>query len=245
MKYYKIMDGSTFIGAINSNDFLIKNPYSGWLLTSNENLGQLVDYKGQLYRDYWMQPISDGDEQFLLVTIKEIDQEEYNSLIEAINNHQPIEDNDEDEPIEDDTPPPPEEPDELLEYVREGKINEMSRACRATIEAGFDLELHGEIHHFSLTTQDQLNLMSLSAMAQTQSLVPYHADGEAQTFYTSDEINLLMQTATELKIYNITYYNALKAYINTLETIEEIAAITYGTEIPEDYKTDVLKILEG
>lgn len=243
MKYYKIMNGSTFVGAINSNNFVAKNPKTGWLLTSNEILGQFVDYNEQLYRDYWMQPIPNNDEQFLSVTIVEIEQEEYNSLIEAIENHEPIPvEEEEDEPIE--VIEEPTEPDELLEYVREGKINEMSRACRETIEAGFDLDIRGETKHFSLTTQDQLNLISLNLMAQTESLIPYHADGEETTFYTRDEINTIIQTATELKIYNTTYYNALKGYINSLETIVEIGAITYGTPIPEEYKSDVLKVLE-
>jgi hypothetical protein len=120
----------------------------------------------------------------------------------------------------------------------------MSYACRTTIEAGFDLELRGETKHFSLDTQDQLNLISLSAMAQTQSLIPYHADGEECTFYTSEEINEIVETATAFKIYHTTYYNALKTYINALGTIEEIAAITYGVEIPDEYKSDVLKVLE-
>jgi len=55
---------------------------------------------------------------------------------------------------------------------------------------------------------------------------------------------MIIQAATELKVYNTTYYNALKTYINSLETIEEISAITYGTPIPDEYKTDVLKTLE-
>ena len=64
------------------------------------------------------------------------------------------------------------------------------------------------------------------------------------TFYTSNEINEIIQTATELKIYNTTYFNALKGYINSLETLEDISAIVYGTTIPEEYKSDVLKVLE-
>jgi hypothetical protein len=60
----------------------------------------------------------------------------------------------------------------------------MSRTCRQTIEAGFDLVLRGETRHFSLTTQDQLNLMSLGTLVQTQDLIPYHADGEECEFYT-------------------------------------------------------------
>jgi len=76
--------------------------------------------------------------------------------------------------------------------MKESKINEMSRICRQTIEAGFDLELRGETRHFSLSTQDQLNLISLSTMAQTQSIIPYHADGEECEFYTADEINIII-----------------------------------------------------
>ena len=243
MKYYKILSNGVFIGAVTSSDFVAETVHKKRLLTSNENLGQFVEYNGCLYRDYWMQPIPNSTRIFSIVDIIEIGQEEYDSLIEAIENHEPIPvEEEEDEPIE--VIEEPTEPDELLEYVREGKINEMSRACRETIEAGFDLDIRGETKHFSLTTQDQLNLMSLNLMAQTESLIPYHADGEETTFYTRDEINTIIQTATELKIYNTTYYNALKGYINSLETIVEIGAITYGTPIPEEYKSDVLKVLE-
>ena len=121
----------------------------------------------------------------------------------------------------------------------------MRTACRRTIESGFDLDLRGETHHFSLNTQDQLNIMNLSIIAQTQSLIPYHADGEDCIFYTDQEIEAIAETASAFKIYHTTYYNALKSYINSLETIEEISAIEYGVEIPEEYKTDVLKVLEG
>jgi len=61
----------------------------------------------------------------------------------------------------------------------------MSYNCRKAIENGFDLILRGETHHFSLTTQDQLNLMNLDTTAE---LIPYHADGESYTYYTAEEI---------------------------------------------------------
>ena len=81
-------------------------------------------------------------------------------------------------------------------------------------------------------------------MTQTQSLIPYHADGQECVFYSAEEINEIVDTANAFKIYHTTYYNALKIYINALETIEEISAIEYGVEIPEEYQTDVLKVLE-
>lgn len=119
----------------------------------------------------------------------------------------------------------------------------MSRACRATIEGGFSLELRNEIKHFSLDTQDQLNLMNLSILAQTQSLIPYHADDEECVFYTNEEINEIVETANAWRIYHTTYYNSLKKYINALEDVEAIGAIEYGIDIPEEYQTEVLRAL--
>ena len=121
----------------------------------------------------------------------------------------------------------------------------MSYECNKTIENGFDVELQEEIHHFSLTVQDQLNLITLSTMAaQGIEQIPYHADGELCKFYTPAEINAIVNQATIWKTYHTTYFNALKAYINSLQTIEEIGAITYGIELPEEFKTDVLRALE-
>ena len=130
-----------------------------------------------------------------------------------------------------------------LEYVRESKLNEMSRACRTTIEGGFDLDLGAETSHFSLDTQDQLNLITLSALADTQAQVPYHADGETCKFYSASQMKQIVAAATQFKIYHTTYYNALKNYINSLDSIEDIAAITYGIAIPDQYQSDVLKAI--
>ena len=90
---------------------------------------------------------------FTLAEITEITSLEYDSLKEAIANNEEIDigDGDDEEPI-------PEviddEPNITLEYVREAKLKEMSTACKHTIEAGFDLVIRGDTHHFSLTTQD-------------------------------------------------------------------------------------------
>ena len=242
MKYYKIIVGTTFIGVVYSGQFVTANG-KGRLVVSDETHGQFVNYKDLLYRDYWMVPTT-TNHPFTFAEIIEITEEEYDALKEAMEKDEEIViDDDEDE--EEEPILPEEETDITVEAMREFKLYQMSKTCRQTIEAGFDLELRGEVHHFSLTTQDQLNLISLSAMAQTQSLIPYHADGEACIFYTNEEINQIVETATAFKIYHTTYYNALKGYINALDTIEAINAITYGTPIPEEYKSDVLKALEG
>lgn len=243
MKYYKIIDNTTFIGVITSGNFVAENKRTGWLFTSNENLGQFVSFEGQLYRDYWMQPIPNSTRTFIEVQIVEISKEDYDFLNTAIINNKEIviEEEEEEEEINEVEPA---EPDITIEYIRGLKLKEMSHACRKAIEEGFDLTLRDTPHHFSLDTQDQLNLMSLGIMAQTQSLIPYHADGEACDFYTAEEINEIIESANAHKIYHTTYHNALKAYINSLDTLESIASVEYGMEIPEEFKTDVLRMLE-
>lgn len=244
MKYYKIVIDKEIKGVVNSFNFFVEN--SGSLISSTDSLGQFVEYEGQLYRDYWMPPIPNNKRQFLNASITEISREDYFIYLRAKQANESIIIDDDDENIPDPIVPPniPEEPDEMLEFIRSSKLNEMSHACRTTIESGIDLEIRGETKHFSLTTQDQLNLMSAQTIAQTQTLIPYHADGEETDFYTNEEINQIAEAAAAFKVQHITYYNSLKTYINALETIEEISAITYGVEIPDEYKSDVLKVLE-
>lgn len=243
MKFYKMIQDNEVIGAINSDNFVAYQPVTQCFLRSDEKYGEFVNYNGSLYRDTWMKPIV-LQTRYTQVQILEIDEATYNIFISAIeNNEEIINEKPEEEIIEEPEPINPNTAASIA-FIRESKINQMNYACRMAIENGFDLIIHDETQHFSLTTQDQLNLMSLSVLAQTQSLIPYHADGEQCVFYTAEEINEIVAKANELKIYHTTYYNALKNYINSLETIEEIAAIEYGIPIPDEYKSDVLKILE-
>ena len=243
MTYFKIVINNNIIGVVTSKQFVRYSSAVNTLLRCNKELGEYVTYKSILYRDSWMNPTI-TDASFTWADIEPISQTEYDILLAALqkDDEVPIVDGDDDPPI-----PEPElipEDTSSIDFIRSSKLTELSRACRTAIESGIDLELHGETHHFSLTTQDQLNLMSLSATAQTQDLIPYHADGELYTYYTAEEINSIIKAANDHKTYHTAYYNSLKAYVNALTTIEEIAAVTYGTEVPDEYKSDVLRVLE-
>lgn len=115
----------------------------------------------------------------------------------------------------------------------------------SVISAGFDIKLSdNEIHHFALTTQDQLNLITLSSLvASGETNIPYHADGELCKFYSPEDIMTITEGATNFKTYQVSYFNSLKAYIESMSDIESISAITYGVQIPDEYMSDVLKSL--
>lgn len=247
MKYYKIIKDKVFIGAITSDYFIKYQPVLKCFLRSDEMAGEYVDFNCFLYRDTWMRPITQQRE-FIQASILAISEEEYNMYIEAIKNNEAIEESiPEEEQVQEITSVELNANDAAsIEFIRDSKIKEMSATCRKTIENGFDITLSdNEVHHFSLDTQDQLNLITLSSMAETQEMIPYHADNELCKFYSAAEIKAIVDGAAAHKTYHTTYYNALKNYINSLNTIEEINAITYGTPIPEEYKSDVLRMLEN
>ena len=240
MKYFKLVDNNTIIGIAASNNFVRYSPLVDCYLSSDELRGEYVNYKGKFYRSGWMQPYT-IESPYQEVAILEITEEQYNIFKQAFETQDTIENAEEIDVI----PDPDEQVNPIdrdsIEFVRQSKINEMSYACRKAIESGIDLQIQGENRHFSLTTQDQLNLMTLSATGEG---APYHADGQECTFYSAEEIQQLMAAMNKHKTYHTTYYNSLKNYINSLQTIEEIAAITYGIEIPDEYKSEVLKVIE-
>ena len=241
MKYYKIVENNNIVGIATSNNFMRYAPQIDSYKRSDEQSGEYISYNGKFYRSGWMAPYT-YKESFVSADIVEILESEYNIYKEAFKSQSIIEQAKETEPIEE-TESTNYEQQASIEFLRQSKISEMSHECRKTIEAGIDIQLRMETKHFSMDTQDQLNLMSLGVMAQTQELIPYHADGETCIFYTADEINQIVAAATAHKVYHTTYYNALKNYINSLTTIEEIAAITYGTPIPDEYQSEVLKVI--
>lgn len=243
MKYFKLIKDQQIVGAASSNNFIYYSPVVDCYLRTTEEHGEYISFQNKLYRDTWMSPTK-LPEKYISVQVTEITEEEYNIFMQAIQHDEVIiEEEDTEQPNYNEEQLIPD--DGSVDFVRQSKLSEMSYQCRKTIENGVDVSIKGEVHHFSLTTQDQLNLMSLGVMAQTQEMIPYHADGETCTFYTAEEINQIVTAATAHKIYHTTYYNSLKNYINSLNTIEEIAAITYGVELPEEYQSDVLKSLQA
>ena len=130
----------------------------------------------------------------------------------------------------------------VLDLTQEDVISAMSSACNAAIVGGVDVTLgDGTTSHYSLTTEDQINLMSLQSMvAAGAETVPYHADGEACRYYTAEEFNIIAQAATSWVLYHQSYFNSLKQYIRALKTPEALETVTYGMEIPAAYRTEVL-----
>ncbi|MBR3972985.1 MAG: hypothetical protein IKJ99_03395 [Oscillospiraceae bacterium] len=171
-----------------------------------------------------------------VVTIEKIDEIEYDALVKALEVTGPVA-----EPEED-----PEIPaNATIEFVKEAIIKRMSAACNTAITNGVDVVLSdGVKYHFSLKLEDQLNLMSLQSLILSGAeVVPYHADGEECSYFSAEDFQRVATAATQWKIYQESYFNNLRLYIQSLTTIPEIMEVEYGMPIPDEYVTDVFRTI--
>lgn len=246
--YYKIINGNSFLGVCCSYDFRRFQKKHRILLFCRENEAQYVRCQNddKLYHDMWMLPASElMKDPYQIASVIQITKDEYDILYNVEEYEIPPEE------IE------PEEVEEIpvdpvetltLDYVITNKIKAMKAACYAAITAGFDLPLaDGQTMHFSCSTQDQLNLISLASMAASGAVekYPYHADGELCRYFTAAEITQIVTAMQMLIAKETTYFNSLKAYIMSLDNMEDISAITYGCPVPEEYQSQVYKDLLG
>ena len=72
---------------------------------------------------------------------------------------------------------------------------------------------------------------------------PYQADGGVCRIYSAQEIAQIYIAAQTLITTQTTYHNALKAYVQSLDNVESIAAVQYGMTLPDPYATEVAEKL--
>lgn len=247
MLYYKVIKDNTFIGVSTALDlckYKLRDDLPPLMLSCSLDEAQYIVCSDKYYHDSWLRPETVKG-LYSLASIIEIDKEEFTALTKSIESGEQIEVPETPEvPNIDDTSSDPNQ-EITVGYVKSAKIAEMNLMCTNLIQKGFDVKLSdGNSHHFSLTEQDQLNLITLSTMvASGETAIPYHADGEPCKFFSTDDITAILNAATSWKTYQVTYNNSLKTYINSLDKITEISAITYGMDIPIDYQSDVLRVL--
>lgn len=139
---------------------------------------------------------------------------------------------------------PKEEPEEVppteviltLEQVIVNKVKSLSDKCQFYIINGVDVEINGDIEHFSYTNEDQINLKEIFDLAM-QSQVPmyYHSDGNSCKEYSVEEIVSIYVAETTNKMHHITYFNQLKLYVESLTDIEQVNQVNYGDELTGVY----------
>lgn len=117
------------------------------------------------------------------------------------------------------------------------KLSELSSACNAAITAGADVQLSdGSTARFSYSLEDQSNVSEMfNAVLMGATSYPYHANGENCRMYSAADITAIYLALSSLKTGQTTYFNQLRQYVQTLETVPKIKAVKYGDALAGEY----------
>ena len=131
----------------------------------------------------------------------------------------------------------------LLLNSQNAKIQEMSDRCSEEIFKGISVRLSdGLVHKFSLSLEDQLNLMSNNLLLKTgQSSFIYHEDGKVCEIVTSSDMQTIILAANKYISYHTTYFNLMRSCIKELDDISIIESISYGDKLPIESVRDTFK----
>ena len=121
---------------------------------------------------------------------------------------------------------------EPIDKVISQKKAELSEECEKVIVAGVDI---GDAH-YSLTIEDQANILALTPLAQAGNSVFYHSDSNMCCEYSSDEFLAVVNAATVFKTLQTTYCNLLMRQVEAMTNAEEVRAVKYGvTELTGEF----------
>lgn len=122
---------------------------------------------------------------------------------------------------------------EPIDKVISQKKAELSAECEKAIVAGVDV---GDAH-YSLTIEDQANILALTPLAQAGNSVFYHSDSNMCCEYSPDEFNKIVNAVTAHKTLQTTYCNLLMRQVEEMSDVEEVKAVEYGkTELIGKFK---------
>lgn len=129
----------------------------------------------------------------------------------------------------------------INEY-RTAKIQTMSNICNTMIISGID---YGD-SHYSLKTDDQINISRLGLEAQRSEhpALIYHGDGEPVRIYTEEEMIAISDKANVWITYNTTYYNLLKQYIENSTSVDSFININYFDPLPTSYMEELERMVD-
>ena len=145
----------------------------------------------------------------------------------------------------------PEYADEIeptLDELKTAKIYEMEAAEQNALEKGIDVDISTGTEHFPLGNTDMMFLIGLQSMVLSgQEQIPWHNGNENEPckFYSNADMKKIQDAAMGFVIYQETKIRDLTRYINSLTDKEAVKAITYDTEIPSEYHSEVMQTIKS
>ena len=125
------------------------------------------------------------------------------------------------------------------EFLKEEQLAEFQKACQTAIAEGVEVAVSEGIKKFSLTLQDQINLIALRKMLDgcmgdmNCCTIPYHADGEPMRLWSGSDIQKILQSADDHIMHHRVYYSLLREWVRRTG-YPEFLDIDYGDALPDD-----------
>lgn len=128
-----------------------------------------------------------------------------------------------------------------LEEVKAAKEQEIMSAYQMVKAAGVDVEISTGTEHFPLTDEDVTFLMGkqFEIMSGTSEKISYQDSENHCKFYSLEDMQIIIQQALLFVNYQTTYRNNLCEWVEQCSTSDEVVAVSYGGEIPEEYQNEV------
>ena len=206
MKYFKIIKDNEFIGIGTTRDMRKFQKKHNVLLMCDENEAQYIQCGEDLYHALWMEAV---DGSFVTADVIRIEEDEYNCLLSAIESNEEIKFAD--EPVVEYEPVIDEVEELTIDYIRSAKLAELKYECNKVISEGFDMELgDGETRHFTLSMDDQINLLTQA--------------------YFNEDMKFVVAEMNNFKAKHMTRLKELEEHVNSLTDIKEIAKVAYRKE---------------
>lgn len=132
-----------------------------------------------------------------------------------------------------------------LERAKQNKILSLCENNDKAINKGTSVVLSTGEENFTYALDDQTNIKEMfDGVKLGLEQYSYHENSGQCRMFSAQDIITLYFTLFTYKTKLLTYYNQLKHYVESLETVEEVNQVEYGQELTGEYLARFNEIVE-
>lgn len=133
---------------------------------------------------------------------------------------------------------------ETLEEVKVAKKQEIYAAYNTDVVAGVDVELSTGTQRFPLTAEDREFLFGkqVELSGSDAEMVSYQDSNNHCMLLSRNDMQKIITETFAFVNFKTTYRNNLCEWVDQCSTKDAVDQITYGADIPEEYRNEVYKM---
>lgn len=212
MYYYKLIQNNKIIAVVKNPHFVKIYSNDRISITDRGTADGLLDIDTQ--QVYSFKEIN--NKSIPVASAEKIDTSEFNRLVSLLNSDKIVYNNDQE-----------------VSLLRQQIIKELSDTCHTKIVEGFEIKLSdNKAHKFTLTAEDQINLLSLESQLNTSlDTFLYHASGEPCKYFSREDIEKVIARSKKHILYHTTYFNVSKQYLSNIHDFDRLKSFSYGQDV--------------